>query len=514
MSITPKLKGLLTAQIPRPTVKQVFAGISVISLMALCYVFGAAAMHFQWPTSDYLRNAFWGAEAWQERGQREDPTKVMLAAPAPSAFSIDKPDKTEDGFTLYSTTSGSWAALIDMKGNVVHDWRMPFSQAFPKPVHVKEPLPDRQIHWFRCRLFPNGDLLAIYHADGDTPYGYGLIKLDKDSRLLWAYASNVHHDFDIGPDGKIYALTQKNQDVRPKGMEYLPTPFIADSLVILSAGGEELDQIPLMEAFRDSPYASLLEMSVINAVSPGDPRLGKNRNAEQAPDPPLPPDLSKLPPDKLPPGMPDPNRLKVQIPGKVYFDVKALANVIAKGDYTHANGVRLLPESMAPKFPFLKAGQVLISLRNLDALAVVDTHSRSAVKVIQGCWRRQHAPDFLDNGHLLIYDNAGANVQSRVLEYDPVYQTMPWSYSNENSVPFLAAYRGATQRLPRGNTLIVHPEKCRIFEVTPAKEVVWETVCLDPSAPTRKNLSSFMTSARRYPAETLTFLKPGIRPRP
>lgn len=36
----------------------------------------------------------------------------------------------------------------------------------------------------RARVESNGDLLAIFQADGGTPSGYGLIKLDKSSRLI------------------------------------------------------------------------------------------------------------------------------------------------------------------------------------------------------------------------------------------------------------------------------------------------------------------------------------------
>src|SRR5581483_3483288 len=126
---------------------------------------------------------------------------------------------------------------------------------------------DEQIHWFRCHLYPNGDLLAIYHVSGDTPYGYGLIKLDKDSHLLWAYAGNVHHDVDVGEDGTIYTLGQKLVSTPPPGLESLPCPLIADSLVVLGSDGRERQTIPILEAFRDSPYAGLLLASIDLAPS-------------------------------------------------------------------------------------------------------------------------------------------------------------------------------------------------------------------------------------------------------
>src|SRR5207248_2891560 len=149
--------------------------------------------------------AFEGYSAWQERGVSTLPD-LPPAAPRESGITVDKADKTSDGFTLYTTTEGAQATLIDMRATVIHHWELPFSQAWPHAPHVKNPIADAQIHWFRCHLFPNGDLLAIYHANGDTPYGYGLVKLDKDSKLLWAYPGRVHHDLDVSEDGTIYTL--------------------------------------------------------------------------------------------------------------------------------------------------------------------------------------------------------------------------------------------------------------------------------------------------------------------
>ena len=51
----------------------------------------------------------------------------------------------------------------------------------------QDPRPDPSIHYRNAYLYPNGDLLAIYEAAGDTPWGYGLYKMDKDSRLIWKY---------------------------------------------------------------------------------------------------------------------------------------------------------------------------------------------------------------------------------------------------------------------------------------------------------------------------------------
>jgi hypothetical protein len=454
------LKRLLHARIPisTPTIGLLFAGLSILGVIGLAYLYGAAVMFFQLPSCVFLDRAFGGAKAWCERGQSTIPLlppDEAKVAREKEGISVDKAEKTWDGFTLYTTTFGARATLIDMRGTVVHHWELPFSRAWTHPPHIQRPIADEQIHWFNCHLYPNGDLLAIYHADGDTPYGYGLVKLDKDSKLLWTYANNVHHDVEVDEDGTIYTLTQQIVSEPSAGLEFQSVPYLTDYLVVLSPQGRELQNIPLAEVIANSPYALTLT-SDRRIVSP----FGYGPSVDP------------------------------------------------KKDLLHTNSAKVLKRAWAAKFPMFQAGQVLLSLRNLGTIAVLDLHTCSLVWASQGVWYAQHDAEFLDNGHLLLFDNLGAQHQTRVLEYDPQTQGVPWAYSNEGSPPFRAAVRGMTQRLPNGNTLIVDPAARRLFEVTPRKELVWENYCpLSPLVRGHLARNHSINSARRYTADDLTFLK-------
>ena len=427
------------------------ACLSVLGLAGLSFMAGAAVMYFRLPPSSFFDAAFAGAKAWSERGLSDDPPSPGPGGMAKEGVWQDQPDGTCDGFTLYTTTAGSSAKLIDMRGDVVHRWALPFRKAWPHAPHIPDPLPDEQVQWFRCRLFPNGDLLAIYHAEGDTPFGYGLVKVDKDSNRLWAYPACVHHDLDVDDDGVIYTLVQKIESKPPPGLERLPEPFIADSVAVLSPEGRELETVPVLEAFRDSPYAPLLLAALDVPMNPKD--LPANR---------------------------DP-----------------------KGDLLHVNSVKVLRRDLATKFPLFRPGQVLISLRSPSLIAVLDLHTRSVVWAARGVWQSQHDAEFLENGHILLYDNCGSGRGSRVLEYDPATQAVPWVYANEHSDAFRAASRGMKQRLPNGNTLITDPDHWMLYEVTPSKELVWEACC-----------GAIVTGAHRYRPDELPFLKGDVRARP
>ena len=406
----------------------------------------------------------------------------------------DRPEKTLDGFTLYTTTLASEARLIDMNGNPVHRWHQPFSKVWPNPSHVKYPVADEQVHWFRSHLFSNGDLLAIYQADSDTPHGYGLAKFDKDSKLIWAYSGNVHHDLDVDEDGTIYTLVHEIVREKPAGLDSLHVPYLADYLVVLSSDGKEQHKIPLLEAFRDSKYLLLLG-SISN-----DPTR----------------DSSKIRPP-APPSTPGGPLTPVKFGSQ--RDVgggQVSANTRESGDVLHANGVRVLTPSRADKFRLFKVGQVLISVRGIDTIAMLSIPTRSIVWAAQGNWCSQHDPEFLDNGHILLYDNAGSHRASRVLEYDPLFQSYPWSYSYENSASFIAPVRGMKQHLANGNVLFIDPMGGRILEVTQSKQLVWEYGC--PAEPGEKGGENkphaILTGAARYSADQLGFLKGTYRARP
>ena len=64
-------RGFLYTRIPiwTPSFGQVIACLLILGLVNLSYLFGAAAMHFQLPSSDFLYQAFTGAKAWHERGK-------------------------------------------------------------------------------------------------------------------------------------------------------------------------------------------------------------------------------------------------------------------------------------------------------------------------------------------------------------------------------------------------------------------------------------------------------------
>jgi hypothetical protein len=442
--------------------KLLSACLSIAGVALLFYVLGAGAMFYQLPPSGWLANAFAGARVWTERQAPARPVAPEKRTPEgkPSGRSpIDRPERTCDGFTLYTCISlqnvNSEALLINMQRELVHRWAIPFSRIWPNPAYLDMRPIDSRVCFFDSYLYPSGDLLVVFHT---MDQGCGLAKLDKESRPVWADGARMHHAVDVAEDGTIYALKKLKVDELP-GMDRITTPCWVDYLVALSPDGKDLSTpISIIEAIHNSPYAALLS----TLETPVEPR-----------------------PDRTGSTAPTVNY--------AYQDE----------DRLHANCVRVLRRDVAAKFPNFKAGHVLISLRTPSTLVMLDPATGAVDWAARGPWQAQHDPQFLDNGRLLMFDNLGSPVGSRVLEYDPRTQAFPWSFSGEGSSTFYSSERGMCQRLPNGNTFIVSSEDGEILEVTPEKEVVWSCA-----------LDGFITCARRYLPEQLPFLSADQRARP
>jgi Arylsulfotransferase (ASST) len=455
--------GTATASPPRQHF--VLRSLSLLGMLSFAFLLGAAVMFFELPSSSFLRRAFVGGAAWYEGKQVSEPVNVK--PPPLTVGQIDKPDKTCDGFTLCMYGTGSKAVLVNMAGTVVHQWHVPFSELWTDPPHLRGRIDNAAVYYNDGHLFPNGDLVVVIEGPIDmrnSSNGYGLAKLDKDSRVLWKYPEKCHHDVSVAEDGTIYALINEIIQTAPAGLDYLSTPCMIDCVDVVSPEGKKLKRISLLEALRDSPYAALFSMLE------------------------RPQFFSGLAPP-MPPG--------VMMSSPLRDDER-------RRDVLHANSIKVLSRTLAAQFPMFQAGQLLISLRSLDALVVLDPDSGKIVWAARGPWHAQHDPSFLDNGHLLLFDNLGSPRGSRVLEYDPKTQAFPWLYPGEKNAPFLSRIRGMTQRLPNGNTLIVNSDGGEVFEVTPGQEIVWSCSC------GRVELNR----ARRYLPDQLVFLKGVERARP
>jgi hypothetical protein len=178
-----------------------------------------------------------------------------------------------------------------------------------------------------------------------------------------------------------------------------------------------------------------------------------------------------------------------------------LADMGDSGDVLHANAVRILDGRLAGRSPAFRRGNLIVSLRSLNTIAVLDPTSEKVVWSLSGAWRAQHAPRILENGRMLLFDNF-ASMQigaSRILEIDPFSQQIAWRYGEKDSERFYSESNGEAQRLSNGNTIIVESDAGRAIEVTAEGETVWEYI--NPfRVGEKKELQATLKQLERLPA--------------
>jgi hypothetical protein len=152
------------------------------------------------------------------------------------------------------------------------------------------------------------------------------------------------------------------------------------------------------------------------------------------------------------------------------FETDVICPIDHRLEWTHANSIATTPE-----------GDWLVSFRRIDTVAAINPEDGSfRWKWGRGRISHQHDAKILENGRLLLFDNGvhrfGEAEFSRVLEVDVAEDNVVWSYSDDPPFHFYSFMAGGADRLPNGNTLICDSAVGRFFEVTPAREIVWEYV--------------------------------------
>jgi hypothetical protein len=435
-------------------IDRLLQGIFLAGLVTLAFLLGTLIVEFRWfPYPQYLEKAYQYVQAKQE----QQATLSSLAQSklwTPARFDEvgvveHEASKAFAGYTFYTSSHMSGALLIDMQGTVVHEWELPFHSVWPVAAHIRDasPVPEEFIYWRRAHLYPNGDVLAVYIGSGDTPWGYGVVKVDKDSNLLWKYAGCAHHDLYVHDDETIWVLLhgfRESAEHPVSGNPQIGPTYLEDYVVQLSPEGKELRRVSVLKAVSDSPFQGMLH----------------------------------------------------SVPHEAW-------------DPLHTNTVKVLKEDFASHHEFAEAGQVLVSFRTLSAIGLIDLDKEQMVWAQRGFWIAQHDPDPLPDGRILIYDNrghAGSGGCSRILEYEPVTHAASWTYTGVEQQPFESKIRGAQQRLPNGNVLITESVGGRIFEVSRAKEIVWDYHTPERLTEGEEEFTAVVCGARRFSGDELEFL--------
>jgi hypothetical protein len=250
---------------------------------------------------------------------------------------------------------------------------------------------------------------------------------------------------EVADDGTIYALSHQIVGDQIPGLNAYDPPYLDDYVEVLSTDGKLLKRVSITKALVDSKYGGL---------------------------------------------------------------VAGLHRVKFGGQLLHTNTVKPVTTDIAALLPFLKAGEVVVSARDLHALLAIDLNAEKVTWALTGGWRGQHDPDFLPNGRILMFDNWGGverHGRSRVIEIDPKTSGILWQYAGRSDSPLWSWQRASQQRLPNGNTLITESAAGRILEVTREGDTAWEYVIPVRAGP-ESRLTPYVMWAQRYQTGYFDFL--------
>ncbi len=275
---------------------------------------------------------------------------------------------------------------------------------------------DPRDRWHHAEPAAGGDLLVIVN-------GRSLLRLDWSSTVLWTLELVAHHDIALDAAGRIHTLSSERVDFPFRSGR---VPVVDEFVAVISPDGRLLRRVSLLALFGD-----------------------------------------RIPPARL-----EAIRDRTRGLGPRLRDLLGWRDAdVEQGEVLHANSVEILDRDV----PGLGSrGNALISLRELDLIAVVDLDTERVVwSWGEGQLEAQHQPSLLDDGNLLVFDNGTRRGYSRVIEVEPASGRIVWEFSGNPQRSLRSRRKGGCQKLPNGNVLITESEKGRAFEVTRRGETVW-----------------------------------------
>lgn len=413
--------------------------------------YGYGVGRFAWPPAGLLERALFAARDWQENWRHYLGIFSKYARERDfergGVLRYDR-ERAFAGLTLVTAFTGQRfeALLLDMDGDVVHRWHVSPGEIFGSSGHVDVVPDDWEVNYHGAALRPDGTLFV-------NTGGVGLVAVDACGQIRLKVAERTHHDVDLLPDGDIVVpnirLVHGTSPDRPGPRPGIDGYYQDETVLWLDPEGRIRREYSILDAI----YAGGLQYLLTSGPGPT---------------------------------------------GAQAFDAV---------DLLHNNTAEVLREEMAAAFPLFEAGDILVSPRHLNTILVIDGETGAAKWAMTGPFIGQHDPDFLPNGHILLYDNRkapkpGAFGSTRIVEIDPATKEVVWSWTGEGRDSFYNGSRGEQTMLPNGNILFPDVFNGRVLEIDrDTGDVVWEWVNL-----VEPGVVGIVIDVERYREDDLTFL--------
>lgn len=397
----------------------------VLSLAGLVFAYGVAVgayRLFPFDILDYVVDSAQAVFADREMLTGSEPTEFLQPA-RHEGEGVTRWDREQasPGRTLVSGffDDGNEIRLLEMDGTVVNRWPLRFSEIWTSTDHVDPPSRVPTTDW---HVDVEGIMLF---PDGSIAFnfaGLGLTKMDRCGVVEWQLPRMTHHSLEPSRAGGLWVPAAEYVDTTDvNAFQPLVPPYLDHTILELGPDGTVLREISLLDVFFSNDLQALLFANGSQRVAP------------------------------------------------------------PQEDPLHLNDIEELPDSLADDFPMFDAGDLLLSMRDLNLVMVLDPDDGEVKWHRTGPWIRQHDPDW-GHGTITVYNNntddAGGAIfgGSNIIQVDPASGQVPVIYGNEPGEAFYSQVRGKHQWLPNGNLLVTEHGAGRFFEVSAEGRLVWEFV--------------------------------------
>jgi Arylsulfotransferase (ASST) len=339
--------------------------------------------------------------------------------------------------------------LIRRNGDIVARWPVSFHNLFPRP---EEFIPADSIPATDWNVDTHG---ALALPDGSVVFNFewsGLAKLDRCGRVAWTVRRRTHHSIERAEDGGLWVGERRTSTSSDSFPPFRP-PYQEDLLLKVSDEGRIVAEHSVPKIFYDNGLAPVLTATT---------RFQDGMDWDH--------------------------------------------------EIVHLNKIGVLTDAVAADFPMFKAGDLLLSFRDLNVLMVVDRDAQTVKWWQMGPWVRQHDPEFVKGGAIVLFNNnaylsslAGSHDDpitpltmprvSNLMQIDPRTNQSRVLYGGRPEEELLSVIRGKIDPTPNGGFLVTEFDGGRVFEINAAKRIVWEYI-------NRYNDQAVaeITEARLYPA--------------
>ncbi len=287
----------------------------------------------------------------------------------------------------------------------------------------------------------------VLDPNGDLTFNYeylGMMKLDICGRPKWRVKEWTNHKIIEDAEGNYWTLAYHALDKAPEFVEDVKTPIMDHYVLKVSHEGKLLRRISLFDLLQRNGYSSLLASSRVSYSN-------------------------------------------------------------QKFDTLHPNSLEFFPADV--ESDYFAPGDLMVSLRNPNALIVFDPKTLVIKHRISGKFLGQHDPHFEGGSAITLFDNNNLSYEtdessSRIIRHDMTDGQETVIFEGNSEHPFFTGIMGVQQPLENGNRLLTEATRGRVLEIDGDGQLVWEY--FNQTGP---GVLGLVDQARRIPPDVMTVAK-------